>query len=82
MSHDREGFAIPFSDDDVIIECGACDPDHGEPAEWPAWTDAARWEPSQEDWEDYRQWCEHVDRLDAIRRMEDSEWEKRMRFGE
>jgi hypothetical protein len=34
--------AVYFADDDAIIECTACDPDAGEPADWPAWTDAER----------------------------------------
>src|SRR4051794_33755615 len=40
MLCDVDGFAIPFAADDAVIECGACDPEYGDPAEWPAWTDA------------------------------------------
>jgi hypothetical protein len=43
------GFAIPFADDDLVIECGACDPHYGEPSTWPAWVDACRWEPTPDD---------------------------------
>jgi hypothetical protein len=58
MICDDDGFAIYWVLDDYAIECTACDPDAGEPSEWPEWTDADRWthidppdqaEPSQED---------------------------------
>jgi hypothetical protein len=49
MLCDTEGFAIPFTADDRVIECGCNDPDHGEPANWPEWTDAWFWEPGPED---------------------------------
>ena len=48
MIYDTEGFAIPFADHDALIECGALDPDHGDPETWPAWTDQ-RWEPTEAD---------------------------------
>jgi hypothetical protein len=83
MLQDDRAFDDPFQADDQFIEYDPSDPAWGEPADWPSTQeiDGEHWEPSESDWEDYRQWCEHVDRLDAIRRMEDSEWEKRMRFG-
>jgi hypothetical protein len=40
---DNEGFAIPFVDDDPIIEAGLDDPDYGPPETWPNWTDLDRW---------------------------------------
>jgi hypothetical protein len=40
------------------------------------------WEPSPEDWRDYHEHCLEQERLDALRRMEDHEYELRMRFGE
>ena len=46
MLHEPEDFSTPFAGDDGVIECTACDPDAGEPADWPAWTDADRWEPT------------------------------------
>jgi hypothetical protein len=49
MLCDTDGFAIPFSLDDEVIEAPACDPDAGDPAEWPSWCDEHRWEPSDED---------------------------------
>jgi hypothetical protein len=47
-------FDVYFATDDQIIECTATDPHAGDPADWPSWTDADRWEldlvePSQED---------------------------------
>jgi hypothetical protein len=39
MLHDAQGFATPFATDDAVIEAGLDDPDYGDPAEWPAWTD-------------------------------------------
>jgi hypothetical protein len=98
-------FDVYFASDDQIIECTACDPDAGEPADWPAWTDACRWEPtpddvawlntspppisggapewepSEADWADYHEHCLEVERLDALRRMEDHEHELRLRYG-
>jgi hypothetical protein len=86
-----------FSDHDAIIECEALDAEAGEPETWNSWTDQDRWEvsqadvefintpepfvPSEEDLREYHQWCEHVDRLNATRMMEDAEFEARMRFG-
>jgi hypothetical protein len=97
------------------------DPEWGDPAEWPEWTDSDRWElgpalppdaaplppelePDEpgsfepdpgdrewvarnldadeaEMWSDYREWAEHVDRLDANRRALDAAYEARCRFG-
>jgi hypothetical protein len=108
MLHDIEGYAIPFTKDDAVIESGADDSCYGEPETWPAWTDANRWEPTQadveglnsnpalpatttgpsepfvptaKDWADYHEWCKHVDELNELRRMDDAEYEARMRFG-
>lgn len=44
MSLPDATFAVYFATDDDIIECTACDPDAGDAADWPAWTDADRWE--------------------------------------
>jgi hypothetical protein len=86
MLLDENGFAMPWPDDDGYIEAEAeCNGEVCGPAEgWPCTPgiDGERWVPSDDDWNDYRNWCEHVDLLDAIRRIEDSEWEARMRFGE
>ena len=49
MLCDSDGFAIPFADAAAVIECGATDPDYGEPESWPPWTDAVRFEPSPAD---------------------------------
>lgn len=43
MVCDTDGFAIYWVLDDDAIECTACDPDAGEPEDWPAWTDADCW---------------------------------------
>ena len=40
--HDTS-LAVYFADHDDVIECGACDPCYGDPADWPEWTDADRW---------------------------------------
>lgn len=37
-------------------------------------------EPTDQDWDDYRRFCEDVERSDALRRMEDAEYEARMRY--
>ena len=72
-----QGYAIPWVADDEVIECGFDDPDYGDPAEWPDWTD--RWtceegpaippdaalgpfEPSEDDLADYAEWAAEVDR--------------------
>jgi hypothetical protein len=47
--HDTADYAIPFADHDALIECGACDPEYGEPADWDDWTDADRYEPTPND---------------------------------
>jgi hypothetical protein len=51
MVCDTDGFAIYWVLDDEAIECTACDPDPGEPEDWPAWTDA--------DWDDMAQYSGH-----------------------
>jgi hypothetical protein len=38
-------------------------------------------EPSDEDWDDYARFCEDVERSNALRRMDDAEYEARMRYG-
>jgi hypothetical protein len=43
MLLNTEDYAIPFSTDDQYIECQP-DIDHGDPSEWPHWTDSGRWE--------------------------------------
>jgi hypothetical protein len=45
---DTDEFAIPFAADDDVIECGADDPDFGEPVDWSDWTDSERYEPGPE----------------------------------
>jgi hypothetical protein len=40
------------------------------------------WEPSPEDWRDYHEHCLEVERLDALRRRADYEYELRMRYGD
>jgi len=39
-----DGYAIPRADllHDQITECGLNDPDFGDPATWPSWTDHER----------------------------------------
>jgi hypothetical protein len=39
--HDTS-LAVYFADHDDVIECSACDPCYGDPADWPEWTDADR----------------------------------------
>src|SRR3954449_2212093 len=41
---DHDGYAIPFAAADEVIECGFDDPDYGDPADWPTWTDRDVWE--------------------------------------
>jgi hypothetical protein len=41
---DNEDFAVPFAGDDPVIECGADDPDFGDPVDWSDWTDSERYE--------------------------------------
>jgi hypothetical protein len=41
---DNEDFAVPFAGDDPVIECGADDPEFGEPVDWSDWTDSDRYE--------------------------------------
>lgn len=43
MVCDVDGFAIYWVLDDEAIECEACDPDAGEPEDWPDWTDQDCW---------------------------------------
>jgi hypothetical protein len=38
--------------------------------------------PSAADWADYHEWCKHVDGLNELRRMEDAQYEARMRLGD
>jgi hypothetical protein len=38
-----------FADHDQVIECEAIDAEAGEPETWDAWTDADRWEPTDQD---------------------------------
>jgi len=44
LPQDEDGFAIPACDllSDFLCE-HQCDPDEGDPAEWPEWTDDGRW---------------------------------------
>lgn len=39
-------------------------------------------EPSDEDWDEMARWCEWVDRLEAMNREDDAEFEARMRYGD
>lgn len=73
------GFAIPAVDIelDQLNECEAPDIEAGDPALWPAWTDADRWEPepepfqpSPEDWESFHEWAREIDARD--RDLEDA----------
>jgi hypothetical protein len=72
MLHDNQDHDIPFADHDDWTECGIDDPDYNEPELWPEWTDADRWEPSQDDveWlnhlEEMRQASEWLDRMEAM----------------
>jgi hypothetical protein len=45
----EDDYAIPFASDDQVIECGCNDPCYGDPAQWPEWTDADWFEPTQDD---------------------------------
>lgn len=38
-------------------------------------------EPSDEDWDDYHAWCEHIERLATLSRIDDAEYEARLRYG-
>jgi hypothetical protein len=76
--HDSNGFCIPFSTDDQYIELELLDPNAGSPEGWPSWCDEFRWVPSDADFrpapddhyepsaEDWQEWCEYLDRLDAL----------------
>jgi hypothetical protein len=85
---DVQGHAIPFAGDDGVIEAVAAltDPESDTPPElWgPEW-DAHVWEPTDadcrpsvleesgitdEDWADYMEWC---DRLDALMDLHDAD---------
>jgi hypothetical protein len=48
MLHDEQGFAIYFADDDRYTDCGADDPEYGEPEGWPIWTDEFVWVSSRD----------------------------------
>ena len=37
--------------------------------------------PSAADWADYAEWCKHVDELNELRRINDSEYDARQRYG-
>ena len=56
LPEDENGFAIPSADllADQLTECTALDLEAGDPAEWPDWTDADVWEPSDAD----RRWLD------------------------
>ncbi len=73
-----DGYAIPDCDRwlDQLNECGMDDEDFGDPADWPEWTDADRWElsrqdpppepeppfePSEQDWAEFHAWCREQD---------------------
>jgi hypothetical protein len=77
---DQQGYAIPWTTDDEIIECGANDPEYGEPESWPEWTDIYQFEPLPEDrawlsaqqemsiepdWDEYSRWSAWQDALEA-----------------
>jgi hypothetical protein len=83
MLVDRDGYAIPWPDDDAAIEAGLDDEAYGSAESWPAWTDETRFEPTKEDLADYAAWCLHIERLNDLRREQDAEFEARMnnRFG-
>jgi hypothetical protein len=50
MLLDTDGFCIPFSTDDQIIEAGCDDPDYGEPNDWPDWCDSHRYTAADVAW--------------------------------
>lgn len=83
-AYDDNGYAIPFADEDPVLEaCAALEEteSYDDPAEWPAWVDDCIWElgpesppqeptyePTPEDWADYCQWS---DRLEALERLQE-----------
>ena len=77
---DNPYFAIPDDDDQD-------EPDQADVA-WlnenppPISGGAPEWEPSEADWADYHEHCMEQDRLDALRRMDDHEYELRIRYGD
>jgi hypothetical protein len=71
---DPEGYAIPFAEDDRVIECGCDDPDFGDARDWPSWTDRDRWTldlvhdragPTDQDWDEYARWSAWQDALEV-----------------
>jgi hypothetical protein len=49
MLLDTEGYAIPFTNDDAVIESGVDDPSYGDSESWPDLTDQDRYEPTPQD---------------------------------
>jgi hypothetical protein len=84
MLLDTEGFAIPFTDDDAVIEAGCDDPDYGEPEGWPEWTDGDCWAPTAadeawlaaqnadaDDWPADAEWSRHIEEIAEASRWQD-----------
>lgn len=75
MLPEFNGFAIPAVDleCDQLAELEVLDPEAGDPAEWPAWTDAERWEPTPDprDVEDAYRQCQYQDWLEQEHRFTD-----------
>jgi hypothetical protein len=71
------GPAIPPDAVPLPPELAPVDPDPAD-REWAAENVSAD---EDERWSEYREWAEHVDRLDAERRALDAAYEARCRFG-
>jgi hypothetical protein len=71
------GPAIPPDAVPLPPELAPVDPDPAD-REWAAENVSAD---EAQAWSEYREWAEHVDRLDATRRALDAEYESRARFG-
>jgi hypothetical protein len=61
-----DDYEVYFADHDAVIECGACDPEYGPAESWPAWTDEARFVPSEQDLEDMAEYSAWLDRLEEM----------------
>jgi hypothetical protein len=56
---------------------------NNQPALPPTRTDpTAPFVPTAQDWADYHEWCKHVDEQNELRRVDDAEYEARIRFGD
>jgi hypothetical protein len=82
MIIDTDGFAIPWTTDDAVIESELLDPEAGPPESWMSWTDADYWQlgpepepfqPTAVDLAQFAAWCQMVEEeLDEISNREET----------